>query len=258
MVKGNVTGDSASVLRERVAAIRWFHSIELPDGVVTPGADDTRARVGILQMPKDLSGKSVLDIGAWDGFFSFEAERRGASRVVAADSFAWNGSDWSSKAGFELARNALRSTVQDVEVDVMDLNPERLGKFDLVLFLGVLYHLRHPLLALERVASVTGEQLILETHVDLTWTRRPAMAMYPTTELGLDPTNWWGPNPAAVAAMLRDVGFSDVRMMTPNSLAYRAARAVPRVPGYLRFLRAYRIPPTGGFSHGRAVFHAFR
>ena len=71
-----------------------------------------------------------------------------------------------TKAGFELARKALDSKVEDLSIDVLDLSPERIGKFDLVLILGVLYHMRHPLLALERVASVTKDQLVLETHVD--------------------------------------------------------------------------------------------
>ena len=71
-----------------------------------------------------------------------------------------------TKAGFELARKALDSKVEDLSIDVLDLSPERIGEFDLVLILGVLYHMRHPLLALERVASVTKDQLVLETHVD--------------------------------------------------------------------------------------------
>jgi tRNA (mo5U34)-methyltransferase len=127
-------------------------------------------------------------VGAWDGFFSFVAERRNAQRVVAGDSFAWDESPGHSKAGFELARRQLGSRVEDVDIDVMDLSPERVGSFDLVLCLGVLYHLRHPLLGLERDASVTQEQLILETHVDLALMRRPAMAFYPTHELYGDHT----------------------------------------------------------------------
>jgi tRNA (mo5U34)-methyltransferase len=245
-------------LRDQAAAVNWFHSIELAPGVVTTGADDTRKRVDILQIPAELSGRTVLDVGAWDGFFSFEAERRGARRVVATDSLAWDGRGWGSKQGFQLARQSLRSRVEDVDIDVMDLSPERVGEFDLVLCLGVLYHLRHPLLGLERVASVTKTQLILETHVDLTWTRRPAAAFYPTSELNWDRTNWWGPNPPAVEAMLRDVGFREVRTITPASLAYRAARTVPRVPAYLRFLAKHHVRPQGAFSHGRAVFHAFK
>src|SRR5207247_1148279 len=83
--------------------------------------------------------------GAWDGFYSFECERRGADEVVATDSFAWSAENWSSKAGFELAREALGSSVRAIEVDVMDLSPGVVGgTYDLVLFLGVLYHLRYP------------------------------------------------------------------------------------------------------------------
>src|SRR3954469_14991055 len=132
-------------------AIRWYHAIELRPGLRTPGLDDPRERLGMLRVPDDLSGRDVLDVGAWDGFFSFEAERRGARRVVAADSFAWNGANWSTKEGFELAREALGSRVEDADVDVMDLDPLALGTFDLVLCLGVLYHLRDPLGGLERV-----------------------------------------------------------------------------------------------------------
>src|SRR5205085_11848007 len=164
---------------------------------VTPGMADTRAQVARLHLPGSLAGKTVLDVGAWDGFFSFEAERRGAERVVALDTFAWQArGEGTGKAGFELARRALGSKVDDVEVDVLDLSPETVGTFDVVLFLGVLYHMRDPLPALDRLASVTRELLVLETHVDLLGLRRPAMAFYPGFELDGDWSNWWGPNPA--------------------------------------------------------------
>jgi len=244
-------------LRDRMAGIRWFHSIELAPGVVTPGLHDTRRRVDVLALP-DLAGRSVLDVGAWDGFFSFEAERRGAARVVAADSFSWHGSNWGSKAGFELAREALDSRVEDVDVDVLDLDPARLGTFDVVLCLGVLYHMKHPLLALEKVASVTGELLVLETAVDLTWTRRPAAAFYPGHGLGWDPTNWWGPNPEAVRAMLAVAGFARVEMVTPDHWPYRIARSARRVPGYVAELLRHRRRPPLHPAQGRAVFHARR
>src|SRR6185295_7335307 len=140
-------------------------------------------------------------------FFSFEAERRGAARVLATDSFCWGQGGWGTKAGFELARRALHSRVEDLEIDPMDLSPERVGTFDVVLFIGVLYHMRHPLLALERVASVTRELAIVDTHVAMTDLDRPVMLFYPNNELNDDWTNWWGPNPAAVEAMLGTVGF---------------------------------------------------
>src|SRR5205809_2608018 len=148
-----------SDLQSRADAIRWYHTIDLGGGVVTAGVDDSRLRLAQIHLPESLHGKTVLDIGAWDGFFAFECERRGAARVVAADHFSWHGTGWGTKAGFTLAREALGSRVEDVDIDVMDLSPERIGSFDVVLFLGVLYHVRHPFLALERVASVTRQYL---------------------------------------------------------------------------------------------------
>ena len=242
-------------LKAQADALRWYHTIDLGNGVVTAGVDNTPERLARIGMPANLSGRSVLDIGAWDGFFSFEAERRHAARVVACDYYAWHGLGWGTgrgKAGFQLARAALNSRVEDLDVDVMDLAPERVGTFDLVLFLGVLYHLPNPLLALERIAAVTGSLLILETVVDMVGVRRPAAAFYPGRELGDDPTNWWGPNHAAVRSMLSSVGFARVDVITPaRSAAYRAARAGWHVlKGRNGFGQAFR--------QDRAVFHAHR
>ena len=240
-------------IRAEAARVNWFHSIELEPGFVTPGRADTREQVARLHLP-DLRGKSVLDVGAWDGFFSFECERRGADRVVALDTFSWQArGTGTGKAGFELARRALGSRVEDVEVEVLDISPETVGgTFDVVLFLGVLYHLRHPFLALERLRSVCNELVILETHVDLIGTRRPAAAFYPGTELEDDWTNWWGPNAAAVEGMLGQAGFSEAQRVHPGSwLPGRAARAV-------RLLRGARDtrPRSALLRQGRAVFHA--
>ncbi len=233
-------------LRSRVAELRWYHTIDLGHGVVTPGADDSPVRLARLALPSSLAGRTVLDIGAWDGFFSFEAERRGAARVVATDSYSWLGPGWGTKAGFRLAREALGSRVEDLDIDVMELTPERVGTFDVVLFLGVLYHLRHPLLALERVASVTRDLLVVETVVDMVDFSRPAVAFYPDRELNSDPTNWWGPNVPAVHGMLRSVGFQHVRTVArPASALYRAARTV-----------VHRARGKSGLGLDRAVFHA--
>ena len=86
-------------LRSRAEALRWYHTIDLGEGVVTKGVDDTPQRLARLDFPASLAGRTVLDIGAWDGFFSFEAERRGAARVVAADFYSWHGVGWSTKQG---------------------------------------------------------------------------------------------------------------------------------------------------------------
>ncbi len=239
-------------LRDAAARIRWYHSMDLGQGVVTSGATSPQPVVKRLSLPPRLDGLTVLDVGAWDGFYSFEAERRGAQRVLATDHFCWSGPGWGSKDGFDLARRALESKVEDLDIDVMDLAPERVGVFDIVLFLGVLYHVRHPLLALERVFSVTGRQLILETHVDMLHCGRPACAFYPGDELNRDPTNWFGPNPQAVIAMLREVGFRRVEAVWgPRSLPLRLARAVM----YAAHGRGHFV---AGINQGRFVVHAWR
>lgn len=213
-------------LRDEVRQIKWYHRIDLGSGVVTPGVVNNSKTLARLSLPQDLTGKTVLDVGAWDGFYSFEAERRGAARVLATDSYAWSGEDWGTKDGFELARRALGSNVEDRYIDVLELSPEEIGVFDVVLFLGVLYHMRDPLLALERVRSVTGGLLVLETHVALLWSRRPAAAFYPGDDLNSDPSNWWGPNPRALLGMLKAVGFTKADIVWgPHPLPYRVSRA---------------------------------
>jgi tRNA (mo5U34)-methyltransferase len=255
--EGRVSADreaglDANDLNSEIAKITWYHSIPLGNGIVTHGVDDTPRRLRKIHLPGDLAGKTVLDVGAWDGFFSFEAARRGAARVLATDSFSWTGEGWGTKAGFDLARRALGSNVEDKEIDVLDLSPDTVGVFDVVLFLGILYHMKDPMLALERVFSVTGERLIMSTLVDMTWRRRPAMAFYPGSEANDDPTNWWGPNPAAVQAMLRSVGFSRVEVVDPPTPLWRRPRR--SLFGSLR----HGEPFFGKLWQGAIVCHAWR
>ena len=106
----------------------------------------------------------MLDIGAWDGVFTFEAERRGASRVLATDSYCWSGEGWGTKGGFLTASRILGSSADDLEIDVMDRSPDRSEVRSRAVRQRAVYHLRYPLLALERVASVTGDQLIFDSH----------------------------------------------------------------------------------------------
>lgn len=240
-------------LRSHVPALKWYHEIDLGDGLVTPGYARAPERLNWIRMPQDLSGQTVLDVGAWDGFFSFEAERRGAARVLATDHFCWGAAGrWGTKEGFELARRILGSRVEDRTIDVLDLSPDTVGTFDVVLFLGVLYHMRHPLLALEKMYSVTRKLLILETHVDLVNIRRPAAAYYPDTELNDNPTNWWGPNGAAVEALLKTAGFKRVeRVHHGTSWPRRLARA-------LRCRITKGWPVLNTLRQDRLAFHAWR
>jgi tRNA (mo5U34)-methyltransferase len=159
-----------------------------------------------LHLP-DLTGKTVLDVGASDGYFSFAAERFGASQVLALDTSA--GRQPGGRDRFEHVRRSLSSSVECLEVDVREISPHSVGQFDVVLFIGALDHTPHPLMVLERLASVTRELLVVETLVDMTFLHSPAAAFYPQRTLS-DQTSWWGPNRAAVIGMLHTVGFAQV------------------------------------------------
>jgi tRNA (mo5U34)-methyltransferase len=235
---------TATVTKEQVDKIFWWHTIDLGNGVKTPGGTDTYRKVKEIGLPRDLTGKTVLDIGAWDGFFSFESERRGASRVVALDHVVWN-DPTVGKHGFELARGALESKVEDVDCDVYDITPERIGTFDLVLFLGVLYHVQDPLYVLQNVASVTREHMILETHVDLCESNRPIMAYYEGNECANGLSNWCGPNAACLEAMLKTVGFRKVQLYWSHLDSWRKPVG-------------YKIRGNSKSKFGRMVYHAWK
>lgn len=207
-----VPNNSERELRERALQLPWFHQIDLGQRVLTPGLSP----IGMLKAQADIyfrfgvRGKSFLDIGCWDGFNSFEASRRGARDVLATDHFAWSSQCFGKRESFEIARSLLAPEVRVEEIDIPDLSVERVGQFDIVLFAGVFYHLRHPFLVLEQISTLVIETLIIETHLDALENERPAMIFYPGRELCNDATNWWGPNVACVTAMLKDVGFSKV------------------------------------------------
>lgn len=217
-------------LYDEVMGRPWFHSMDLGGGLRSPGYDDPAVRLPHMHLPDSLEGMSVLDVGAYDGYFSFEAERRGAGRVVACDRFCWTGraGGMADGQGFLLAHRALESRVERAVLSVEEISPEVLGgSFDLVLFLGVLYHAPDPLGYLRRVASVCSGTLILETHADALDDERPVMVFYPGSTLNNDPSNLWGPNEACVLAMLEEVGFEDVvRVSTYNGnrLVFHARR----------------------------------
>lgn len=250
-----VPGDPAA-LRRRIQSLPWHHQIELPGGLVTPGPDKSAEKFARLDLPS-LQGKSVLDVGAFDGYFSFAAERLGADRVVALDSFMWQ---TRTKEPFLLCRQVLGSKVEDVEVDILDITPEAVGEFDVVFFLGVLYHMRDPMAALEAVASVTRELLVVETLVDLVFNRRLGMAFYPGGYLGGDATNWWGPTPRTAVAMIREFGFSDVRIVDPPGIGRRLHTLARNAAIWLVHRVSPRRPtlPLGYITTDRCVIHARR
>ena len=177
----------------------WWHSIDLGGGLVTPGVHSLSELQNLyhsLELPEDLSGKTLLDIGCWDGFYTFETERHGA-QVTAVD--CWR------PGNFFAAHEALNSTAGFHELSVYNIAKEKTGAYDIVLFLGVLYHLRHPLLALERVCEVTRDFAIIESHIidKMRAGDEPAMEFYEFDELGGMYDNWWAPNVECLAQMTR-------------------------------------------------------
>lgn len=217
-------------LRAKIAAIPfWYHRVQLPGGIVTPGyapvAPDTYA------LPHDMSGQRVLDVGAWDGYWTFEALRRGAREVVAIDDFSdfldpranVSRRNWES---FDVCRDALGygpDRVTRREMSVYDVSPETLGMFDAVFFFGTLYHLRHPLLALDKLSAVCKRDIYVESAICDDYSvyrgglghgyadQQVVMEFYPTDEYGGNATNWWTPSLQCLGQMIMAAGFPAVR-----------------------------------------------
>jgi tRNA (mo5U34)-methyltransferase len=188
----------------------WWHSFELPGDAKIEGVSTLefqKERLAAFPIPENLQGKRVLDIGTWDGWFAFEMERRGAE-VVAID--CWD------NPRFREMHAILNSRVDYRRFDVYELTPDRIGKFDIVLFMGVLYHLKHPLLALERVCALTTDLAAVESfvlreeHRPKAAAERPLMEFYENDEMGGQTDNWCAPNLHCLLALCRTAGFARV------------------------------------------------
>jgi tRNA (mo5U34)-methyltransferase len=238
--------DPSEVRRLIASHGRWWHEIELAPGVVTPGDDSNRMKLPILDelgLPNDLSGMRALDVGCSDGYFSFELERRGAS-VTAIDFVP------EDYTGFATAKKVLGSSVEYRMENVYNLNPVDYGTFDIILFMGVLYHLRNPLGGLDSLRSVLADdgQLYLGTMmideyvqlVDGTVTTLsqlnpalpdiPLWQAYPRDTLNGDYTNCFAPNRAALVAALEESNFyvTDLKIVDMGGYA-RATAAHDRL-----------------------------
>jgi tRNA (mo5U34)-methyltransferase len=180
-------------LRRRVEALSWVHRIDLGGGLVTPGAWKRSALVERALDRLDLSGKSVLDIGCWDGLWSFEAERRGAASVLAVDDLSQRSLD--DQPTFRLAHEALGSRVEYLgDLDVHRAAERLAGRtFDVVLFLGVYYHLKHPLLALSNLRRLTRPGGVLLTEGPVRPGRRARADFFHSRTHKDDPSTWFLP-----------------------------------------------------------------
>jgi len=198
---------------QELARRGWYHSFNLPDGTHLQGwipLEVLRERYARFPIPADLTGKRMLDTGAWDGWFSFEAERRGA-QVTAIDCV--------EVPHFLEIHQKLSSRVDYRILDFYELPAANLGVFDYVFFLGLLYHLKHPLLALETVCALTTDTAIVESFVTDgdTWQEHtrdvPTMEFYETDELGNQLDNWIGPSVGCLLALCRAAGFARVELL---------------------------------------------
>jgi tRNA (mo5U34)-methyltransferase len=207
----------------RLSQLGWYHSIELPDGGVIEGhqtIEQLRKRIRQFPIPADLTGKRVLDVGAWDGWFSFEMEKRGA-HVLAVDS--------TRNTRLLEAKKLLGSRIDYHIADICRLTAKDVGTFDIVLFLGVLYHVKHPLLALENVCGMCRDMACIESFVsDTSLDTIPSMEFYETAELRGQLDNWVGPNASCLMAFCRTAGFARVNF--ESALSERA-----HVTGYRKW-----------------------
>ena len=190
--------------------------MDLGNGIVTPGGKSLevmKQETDKFFSKVDLNGKSLLDIGAWNGGFSLEAKRRGAKRVAALDYHTWNAPlPCKGDETFQLMAEVTNTQYEmyTIDLDTPAVSLKHLGSYDVVLFAGVFYHLVDPIAALREVSALVREVLIFETHIETTQDTRPWMVFYPGSELANDPTNWWGPNTACIVALLKHFGFSRV------------------------------------------------
>jgi tRNA (mo5U34)-methyltransferase len=199
-----------------------FQQWELFPGLIVPGAKDVTSHMRHLQIPERLDGCRVLDIAPWNGFFGFECLRRGAAEVISL------GPDDPGVTGYDKTRELLQiDNCAYVRSSVYDLSPDAHGHFDVVLFLGLIYHLRHPLLALDRIFEVASNRLfvdspIIDNHVfDVTVSEierkkilaagkdihQLPMVYFTKGDETRDPYNWFLPNKRAFSDLVESSGF---------------------------------------------------
>lgn len=225
----------------------WYQRFELAPGVFTPGVADVASRMAMLRLPADLTGKSVLDIATNNGAVCYDVERMGATDILAND--VARADFW----GFDKVAEFLGLSAKYDQSSIYEL-PERVEPRDIVFCFGLLYHLRHPLLALDALRAVTREVAFIETQIsDCDFPDEvAAMAVsrfYRSNELNNDKTNWFVPNVTCLMDWVRSAGFKPellgVLSLRPGDKPTRAlvrATAAAGPPEHLSMRAAWEAP----------------
>ena len=235
--------------------MRWYHTIDLPDGTVTPGEFDLRLIVKRLPLPERMDGMRCLDVGGRDGFFGFEMEKRGAASVLSLDIEDPEDVDFPGRrpedqavveelsAGnhaFEVAKSVLGSRVERRMLSAYRVEPDLLGQFDFVVIGTLLHHLRDPVLALSRIRTVVRGHLLINNSVIpglASWRRKPRVVPLMLESIPF----WWLPNPPALRRIVEAAGFEVERASGPYFL--------PCGPGFDRAgLKRFTTPGLRGLA----------
>lgn len=268
----------------------WFHSIDLGQGVVTPGRkplEDLNNNVEWMKLPS-VRGKSVLDIGTYDGWFAFHCERDGASRVVALDHYVWeldmvtidalwkeanargatfeyDADDYRrrrelpGKRPFDTAHRVLNSKIEPVYSDFMTVDTATLGTFEVVLYLGVLYHVQHPLEAMRRLASVTAEGGVAIIHTNAVvvpgFEDIALCELLTGSQFQNDPSNWWLVSEKAMLDMCEMAGFKRAEIVATSEQPTKRLSLRERLRIRTRIKQAFRKPAV---TRPHIIIHAWK
>jgi tRNA (mo5U34)-methyltransferase len=229
-----------STLRQDIDSARWYHAMELPGGIVTPGDYDLPDTVKRIPFPASLEGKRCLDVGTRDGFWAFEMERRGAAEVVAIDLPSQADVDFPQprpkldeetvagleqrQSTFEIAHRALGSKVQWTPINVYDLSAEAVGEFDFAFVGTLLLHLRNPVDAMTAIRSVLKPDATFQSNNPVSIPLSIVRPRQPTAEIMMWPNRpyFYVPNVAGHVRMVEGAGFEVTDATRPYLMRYGA------------------------------------
>lgn len=201
----------------------WYHRIPFDDKKYTPGRFVGPKYWDTLGLPSDLSGKTFLDVGTANGLMAFEAEKRGAERVLGVD--IWH--DKSDKKGAKMVKNYIDSDVEFREINAYNISSETVGEFDFVLCAGLLYHLSNPYGVIDNVVSISTDKVVIETSLNQ-YKHLTDGVLVPTSSAPPQPIRMV-PNLQAVNKMITTAGGSVIKKYTCNVDDSRGGKDVPRV-----------------------------